>query len=171
MAGSTAGGSGIGRAFRCEGRCSSIAGAPQDGVEGRGDSTPGGRTQAPSRDNGITAQQPEPDLPVGLGGSPREVAGVCGSLWHHKCCWQTFWVPGPRDLVQPTACRLQRRGASGQSTHREGTQPHPWADRPPQLEPRATSPHATRPRPSPAHQRAGTSPSPSGHRQEARANL
>ena len=56
-----------------------------DRTGGNRDSTLGGNTQSSAcvRTQGkgsVTPQETEPDLPAGVGGSPAEVGGGCGSL-------------------------------------------------------------------------------------------
>ena len=82
-----------------------------------------------------------PDLPVGLGGSPDEAGVGCGSLWGPEHWLWRYWrifigmsSPGGHNFDtkswhDPTACWLQCWDASGQTTKRAGTQPHPSADR------------------------------------------
>ena len=83
------------------------------------------------------------DLPVSVGGSPAKVGegGGCGSLWgqgHSRWrLWQLLIGVGPQGCClfpaktwpHPTACRHQCWDASGQTTNRAGTQPHPSAER------------------------------------------
>ena len=106
----------------------------------------------------------------------------CGSLWGQGHWWRTpqgilnwcelswrspFWQ---RDLTPPTAYsyRLQCWDASGHTTNRVGTQPHPSSDRLPKVI-QSQQPPINTPlemalptrgtRPSSTHQRADTSPS------------
>ena len=47
--------------------------------------TRGPRTKA------VTSQEPEPDLPAGLGVSPEEARASGGSLWGQGHWWQRYW--------------------------------------------------------------------------------
>ena len=85
------------------------------------------------------------DLTRGLGGSPGVVGVGCSSLWGQGHCWWTqqrilISVSSPRGLYfgtktwpHPTAYRLQRWIASGQTTNNRGTQPHASADKLPKV--------------------------------------
>ena len=153
-------------------------------IGGNGDSTPGGPTQGFMRTEiqgkAVTPQEPGPDLPVGLGGSPGEAGVDCGSLWGQGRWW---WRPrgifisvsspggrhfGTETWPHPTTCRLHCGDASSQTTNRVGTHHHPSADRLPKVilspQPSLNTPLdmalPTRgKRPSSTHQWAGTSPS------------
>ena len=92
-----------------------------------------------------SSQETGPDLPAGLGESPGELRGGCGSLWGQRHWWQWFWgvLIGVRLLggchfltktwPHPTAYRPQCWDTSGQTTNRVGTQPQPPADRVPKI--------------------------------------
>ena len=110
---------------------------------GNRDSTPGGHTQSSvhirtQAERAVTPKETEPALPASVGGSPAEArGGSCGSLRGQGHWQQKFWevllgVSPPRVAISPTKelGRLQSWVTSGQPTNREGTQPHPSADKP-----------------------------------------
>ena len=87
-----------------------------------------------ARGRAVTPLEPEPDLRVGLGGSPGEAGIGCGSPWGQGRRWQT-----PQKILiglssgghcfctktwpHPTACRLQCWHASGQTNRVETVPP------------------------------------------------
>ena len=91
------------------------------------------------RDPGEGAETPgetEPDLPASVGGSPAEAVGWGGVLWltvwtrtlAAEVLGSTPWLEPSQSLsLAPPKSphRLQCWVASGQTTNREGTQPHP----------------------------------------------
>ena len=119
-----------------------------------------------------------PDIAVGLGGLLGEAEVGHGCLWGQVHCWRrpqeiiiAMSSLGDRHLgtdswPQPTAYRLQCRDASGQTTNKVGTQPHPPADRLPKVfltpqlplnKPSDKALPTKGTRPSSTHQWAGTS--------------
>ena len=72
----------------------------------------------------------------GIGGSPAEAGSGCGSLWGQGHCsrssgkYSLAWAL-PESAISPTRelDSLQCWVVSGQTTNKEGTQPHPSADK------------------------------------------
>ena len=67
-----------------------------DRTGGNRDSTLGGHTQSSvhirtQREGAVIPQETEPDLPAGVGGSPAEAGGGCGSPWGQGHWQQKFW--------------------------------------------------------------------------------
>ena len=132
-------GEGIPRESDFEGQWDLTAGLRQDWGKQRLHSWRAHTKQCAHWDPGegaVTPQETEPELPASVGGSLAEVGDGCGTPWgqgHWQKKFQEILLgmSPPRVCHQPhqRACSILCWVASGQTTNREGTQPHPSADK------------------------------------------
>ena len=87
----------------------------------------------------VTLQELWPDLPAGLGRSPREVGVNSGLLWRQRHRQRRYWrifiwreLSGRQPLQHQDLASLSRLRAPVLGHHKPNKQPHPSADRLPE---------------------------------------